>query len=87
MNETTSNGEIHVRLEFISWASTFVGGDGNERKIFDEEVPEGATLREVLKFMSGWSSSPGLQRLWVVTGTSARFSTRKFPKALRFAKS
>ena len=52
MNETTSNGEIHVRLEFISWASTFVGGDGNERKFFDEQVPVGATLRDVLKKMS-----------------------------------
>ena len=52
MNETKSVKAIRVRLEFISWASTFVGGDGNERKIFDEEVPEGATLRDVLKKMS-----------------------------------
>lgn len=52
MNETKSVKGISVRLEFISWASTFVGGDGNERKVFDEEVPEGATLRAVLKQMS-----------------------------------
>ncbi len=45
-------GDIRVRLEFISWASTFVGGDGNERKLFEERVPPGATLREVLKQMS-----------------------------------
>ena len=52
MSETKSVKAIRVRLEFISWASTFVGGDGNERKIFDVEVPEGATLRDVLKKMS-----------------------------------
>ena len=52
MDETKSANAVLVRLEFISWASTFVGGDGNERKIFHEEVPEGATLRDVLKNMS-----------------------------------
>lgn len=52
MSEPAGAGRIRVRLEFISWASTFVGGDGNERKLFEEEAPEGATLREVLKRMS-----------------------------------
>lgn len=52
MSGTKDAGRIRVRLEFISWASTFVGGDGNERKIFEEEAPRGATLRDVLKKMS-----------------------------------
>ncbi len=52
MGETSGADGIRVRLEFISWASTFVGGDGNERKLFDERVPQGATLRDVLRKMS-----------------------------------
>lgn len=52
MSERKDAGRIRVRLEFISWASTFVGGDGNERRLFEEEAPEGATLRDVLKQMS-----------------------------------
>lgn len=38
-----------VVLEFLAWATIFVGGDGSESREFTEEVEPGDTLRDVLK--------------------------------------
>jgi hypothetical protein len=37
-----------VTIELTSWATRFVGGDGVGRKVFDEPVTPGATVRSVL---------------------------------------
>ncbi len=47
------NGEkLRVTVEFIAWATVFVGGDGSDRKIFEEEAEPGDTVRQVLKKLS-----------------------------------
>ena len=38
-----------VTVEVISWVTKFVGGDGTGRRLFDEPVPPGATVRSVLR--------------------------------------
>ena len=48
------NGEKHrVTVEFIAWATVFVGGDGSDRMAFEEEFEPGDTVRAVLKSLSG----------------------------------
>lgn len=39
---------LHVTVEAVAWVTQFVGGDGTRRRIFDEAVPPGATVRSVL---------------------------------------
>jgi molybdopterin converting factor small subunit len=39
---------IHVTVEAVAWVTQFVGGDGTRRRIFDEAVAPGATVRGVL---------------------------------------
>lgn len=38
----------HVTVEAVAWVTQFVGGDGTRRKIFEEAVAPGATVRSVL---------------------------------------
>ena len=41
-----------VPVEVVSWITKFVGGDGTGRRVFDEPVAPGATLRSVLEGLS-----------------------------------
>ncbi len=41
-----------VTIEAIAWATQFVGGDGTRRRVFDEAVDSGATVRSVLARLS-----------------------------------
>ena len=43
---------LHVSVEAVAWVTQFVGGDGTRRKIFDEAVPPGATVRSILADLS-----------------------------------
>jgi molybdopterin converting factor small subunit len=43
---------LHVTVEAVAWVTQFVGGDGTRRKVFDEAVPSGATVRSVLVRLS-----------------------------------
>ncbi len=48
-----SKSEIaRVTVEAVAWVTQFVGGDGTRRKIFDEPVSPGATVRSVLSRLS-----------------------------------
>lgn len=48
-----STSEIaHVTVEAVAWVTRFVGGDGTRRKVFDETVTPGATVRSVLSRLS-----------------------------------
>ncbi len=38
----------HVTVEAVAWVTQFVGGDGTRRKVFEESVAPGATVRTVL---------------------------------------
>jgi len=59
---------VHVTVEAIAWVTQFVGGDGTRRKVFDEAVPQGATVRTVLSRLS--DQHPKLREvLWDRTGT------------------
>jgi molybdopterin converting factor small subunit len=52
-----------VPVEVVSWVTKFVGGDGAGRRVFDEPLAPGATVRTVLRGLSG--RFPELQRaLW-----------------------
>lgn len=52
-----------LRVEVLSWVSRFVGGDGSTRRVFDEPLPEGATVRTVLTGLT--ARFPDLaQALW-----------------------
>ena len=52
-----------LRVEVLSWVSRFVGGDGSTRRVFDEPLAEGATVRSVLAGLT--SRFPELARaLW-----------------------
>lgn len=41
-----------VPVEIVSWVTKFVGGDGTGRRVFDEPLPPGATVRSVLDGLS-----------------------------------
>ncbi len=41
-----------VPVEVVSWVTKFVGGDGTGRRVFDEPVAPGASLRSVLEGLS-----------------------------------
>lgn len=52
-----------VPVEIVSWVTKFVGGDGSGRRLFDEPLTSGATIRSVLRGLS--VRFPELQRaLW-----------------------
>jgi molybdopterin converting factor small subunit len=42
-----------VPVEVIGWPTRFVGGDGANRRVFDEPLEPGATVRSVLRGLSG----------------------------------
>ncbi len=39
-------------VEIVGWPTRFVGGDGAARRVFEEPLPRGATVRSVLKALS-----------------------------------
>ncbi|MGH7391839.1 MAG: MoaD/ThiS family protein, partial [Candidatus Rokuibacteriota bacterium] len=41
-----------IGVEIVSWVTKFAGGDGTGRRLFDEPVTEGATVRSVLAGVS-----------------------------------
>ena len=41
-----------LAVEVIGWPTRFVGGDGANRRVFEEPLPEGATVRSVLRGLS-----------------------------------
>lgn len=64
---TTSAAAPHatatVPVEVVSWVTKFVGGDGSGRRVFDEPLTPGATVRSVLRGLAG--RFPELHRaLW-----------------------
>ena len=42
-----------VPVEIVGWPTRFVGGDGATRKLFEEPLADGATVRSVLRGLSG----------------------------------
>jgi molybdopterin converting factor small subunit len=42
-----------VTVEVLSWITRFVGGDGTGRRLFHEPLADGATVRSVLRGLSG----------------------------------
>ena len=52
-----------VPVEVVSWVTKFVGGDGSGRRVFEEPLTSGATVRSVLRGLS--ARFPELHRaLW-----------------------
>jgi molybdopterin converting factor small subunit len=52
-----------IPVEVASWVTKFVGGDGSGRRVMDEPLTPGATVRSVLESLS--ARFPELQRaLW-----------------------
>jgi molybdopterin converting factor small subunit len=41
-----------VPVELVGWPTRFVGGDGGTRRVFDEPLGTGATVRSVLRGLS-----------------------------------
>ena len=41
-----------VPVEIIGWPTKFVGGDGSTRRLFEEPLIDGATLRSILRGLS-----------------------------------
>jgi molybdopterin converting factor small subunit len=41
-----------VPVEIVGWPTKFVGGDGSTRRLFEEPLAEGATLRSILRGLS-----------------------------------
>ena len=41
-----------LSVEVIGWPTRFVGGDGAHRRLFDEPLASGATVRSVLRGLS-----------------------------------
>ena len=41
-----------VSVEVVSWVTKFIGGDGSGRRVFQEALPAGATVRDVLVALS-----------------------------------
>jgi molybdopterin converting factor small subunit len=52
-----------VPVEVLAWVTKFVGGNGSERRVFEEPLSPGATVRSVLRGLT--SRYPELrQALW-----------------------
>lgn len=52
-----------VPVEVVAWVTKFVGGNGSERRLFEEPLSPGATVRSVLRGLS--ARFPELERaLW-----------------------
>ena len=53
-----------VPVEVVAWVTKFVGGNGAQRRVFDEPIAQDATVRSVLRGLS--ARFPELQQaLWV----------------------
>ncbi len=60
---STTGVAATVPVEVVSWITKFVGGDGSGRRVFEEPLVPGATVRTVLRGLS--SRFPDLhQALW-----------------------
>jgi len=42
-----------VPVEIVGWPTRFVGGDGATRRLFEEPLTDGTTVRSVLRSLSG----------------------------------
>jgi molybdopterin converting factor small subunit len=42
-----------VEIEVVAWVSKFVGGNGSDRKVYQEALQAGDTVRRVLRRLSG----------------------------------
>jgi molybdopterin converting factor small subunit len=52
-----------IRVEVLAWVTKFVGGNGSQRRLFDEPLAPDATVRSVLRGLS--ARFPELQHaLW-----------------------
>ena len=52
-----------IPVEVLAWVTRFVGGNGSQRRMFDEPLPPDATVRSVLRGLS--ARFPELQQaLW-----------------------
>ena len=52
-----------IPVEVLAWATKFVGGNGSQRRMFDEPLTPDATVRSVLRGLS--ERFPELQKaLW-----------------------
>ncbi len=52
-----------ITIEVVAWVTKFVGGDGTGRRVFEEALTPGATVRSVLRRLS--AGHPDLQAaLW-----------------------
>ncbi len=40
---------VHVTVEAVAWVTRFVGGDGTRRRVFQERLPLGSTVRGALQ--------------------------------------
>ena len=55
--------EATIPVEALAWVTKFVGGNGSQRRMFDEPLPPDATVRSVLRGLS--ARFPELQKaLW-----------------------
>ncbi|MFQ5899227.1 MAG: MoaD/ThiS family protein [Candidatus Methylomirabilia bacterium] len=43
---------LTVPVEAVAWINKFVGGDGTGRKVFEEPIGNGETVRDVLRRLS-----------------------------------
>ncbi|MGE3536971.1 MAG: MoaD/ThiS family protein [Candidatus Tectimicrobiota bacterium] len=42
-----------IEIEVVAWITKFVGGDGSTRRVYQESLQEGDTVRRVLRRLSG----------------------------------
>jgi molybdopterin converting factor small subunit len=49
---TSETPAATVPVEVVSWVTKFVGGDGSGRRLFEETITSGATVRSVLRGLS-----------------------------------
>ena len=55
--------DVTIPVEVLAWVTRFVGGNGSQRRMFDEPLPPDATVRIVLRGLS--ARFPELQQaLW-----------------------
>jgi molybdopterin converting factor small subunit len=60
---TASPVTVTVPIEVVSWVTKFVGGDGSGRRVFEEPLEPGTTVRSALRALS--ARFPELERaLW-----------------------
>ncbi len=64
-----SDGVFKVSVELMAWATTFVGGDGSDRKHLEVDAFPGDTVRAVLKRLS--ARHPALDKALWHEGTDA----------------